>query len=300
MIQWHRLFGLTLTDFFHDTSYKVEIEKDLSLIRQLLDVVVVERRPCEAPEPEMLPDGLEDLSAHNLVTFKSHWQALDHWAVEELAGHYVNYRKQASPSLDKLLPEDDFRLYAVCARFPRKLSKQCEFRRLKQGVYDFTWGVRSVRIIVTGQVRKAERNLLWLLFSAVPDKVMYGAWRYRWKIRTSRVVKRLLEKCIVEEVFMTYTMEDFNREIKDEVLQSLTEEDIEDLLKRLGPEDLLKRLGPEERLRGLGPEERLRGLGTEERLRGLGTEEILKVLKPEEIEKYLEKIKAKTRSRSES
>ncbi len=263
MIQWHRLFGLTLTDFFHDTSYRVEIEKDLSLMRQLLDVVVVERGPGAEPEPEVLPDGFEDLSGHNLVTFKSHRQSLDHWAVEELAGHYVNYRKQASPSPDRLLPEEDFRLYAVCARFPRKLSEQCEFRRFKQGVYDFTWGVRRVRTVVTGQVEKAERNLPWLLFSAAPEKVMYGAGRYRWKIPASRVVRRLLENYIAEEVFMTYTMEDFNREIKDEVLQSLTKEDIENLLKRLGPE------------------------------------EVLKALKPEEIEKYLEKIKAKTRGRSD-
>ncbi len=284
MIQWHRLFGLALTDFFHETSYRVEIEKDLSLMRQLLDVVVVERGP------EVLPDGFEDLSAHNLVTFKSHRQTPDHWAVEELAGHYVNYRKQASPSLDRLLPEEDFRLYAVCVRFPQKLAEQCGFRPFKPGVYDFAWGVRTVRTIVTSRVEKAERNLPWLLFSAAPEKVMYGAGRYRWKIPASRVVKRLLENYIAEEVFMTYTMEDFNREIKDEVLRSLTEKDIE---------DLLERLGPEERLRGLGPEEVLKVLGTEKLLKALNPEELLKVLKPEEIERYLKKIKAKTRSRSD-
>ncbi len=44
MIPWHRLFGLTLTDYFHDTVYKVEIEKDLSLKQQLLDVVILERK----------------------------------------------------------------------------------------------------------------------------------------------------------------------------------------------------------------------------------------------------------------
>ncbi len=41
MIDWHRLFGLTLTDFFTGTSYTVELEKDLSLRQQFLDVVVI-------------------------------------------------------------------------------------------------------------------------------------------------------------------------------------------------------------------------------------------------------------------
>ncbi|MFO7639719.1 MAG: hypothetical protein R6X17_00170 [Candidatus Competibacteraceae bacterium] len=27
---WHRLFGLTLTDVFSDTSWRVELEKDLA------------------------------------------------------------------------------------------------------------------------------------------------------------------------------------------------------------------------------------------------------------------------------
>ncbi len=275
MIPLHRIFGLTLADFFHDTSYEVEIEKDLSMMRQLLDAVVVERKPGEALEPEVVPDGLEDLSGHNLITFKSHRQSLDHWAVEELAGHYVNYRKQASPSLDSLLPEEDFRLYAVCARFPRDLAKQCEFRYFKQGVYDFTWGVRTVRTIVAGRVAKVKRNLPWLLFSAAPKKVMYGLRNYQWKTAASRVANRLLENYIEEGVFMTYTLEDFDREIKDEVLQSLTDEDIENLLKKLGTE------------------KRLRGLTPEEILKVLNPEKFLQVLNPEDIEKYLKKMKNK-------
>ena len=41
--------------------------------------------------------------------------------VVELIGHYVNLRKQVSPSLQDLLPESDFRLFAVCVRFPQNL-----------------------------------------------------------------------------------------------------------------------------------------------------------------------------------
>lgn len=31
MIPWCRLFGMTLTDFFTDSGFTVELEKDLSL-----------------------------------------------------------------------------------------------------------------------------------------------------------------------------------------------------------------------------------------------------------------------------
>jgi hypothetical protein len=35
MIDWHRLFGLALYDFFTGSPYVVELEKDLSMKRQL-------------------------------------------------------------------------------------------------------------------------------------------------------------------------------------------------------------------------------------------------------------------------
>src|SRR5436190_258606 len=99
-INWHRMFGLLLSDFFTGTSYVVEMEKDLSIMKQLLDVVVVRKGSGQLPDP--LPDGMEDLAPHNLMTFKSFHEALDDWALKELTGHFVNYRKQVSRSPDNL------------------------------------------------------------------------------------------------------------------------------------------------------------------------------------------------------
>jgi hypothetical protein len=39
----HRLFGLSLVDFFWDLPVVVELEKDLSLKQQLLDVVILHK-----------------------------------------------------------------------------------------------------------------------------------------------------------------------------------------------------------------------------------------------------------------
>ena len=79
-------------------------------------------------------DGLEGLVAHNLITFKSHHEALNDWAMKELVGHYVAYRKLVSASPSELLPEEAFRLYAVCARFPQNLSGQVPWQEEQVGV----------------------------------------------------------------------------------------------------------------------------------------------------------------------
>jgi hypothetical protein len=143
---WHRLFGLLLTDYFTGSPFIVELERDLSVQQQLLDVVIVRRR--RGHFAGRLPDGLEDLAAHNLITFKSHHEALDAWAMKELIGHSVAYRKLVSPSPTALLPEEQFRLYAVCARLPQKLPQQVPWQQRQVGVYDCTWGTDTVCVVV--------------------------------------------------------------------------------------------------------------------------------------------------------
>jgi hypothetical protein len=85
--EWHRLFGLLLTDFFTGTPFTVELERDLSAQQQFLDVVILRRG--RGRFAGRLPDRLEGLAEHNLLTFKSLREALDPWALRELMGHYV-------------------------------------------------------------------------------------------------------------------------------------------------------------------------------------------------------------------
>jgi hypothetical protein len=91
-INWHRLFGLMLMDYFSDRGFRVELEKDLSQKRQYLDVVIIERKDEEA-NLSGICDGFDNLSSHNMLSYKSKRQSLNAWALEELVGHYVNYRK---------------------------------------------------------------------------------------------------------------------------------------------------------------------------------------------------------------
>src|SRR5580698_6461811 len=82
----HRLFGLSWIDFFQGTDIDVQTELDLSLKQQFIDIVLI--RKGSRPIPRPLPDGFEGLVAHNLLTFKSHQEALDGWALWELIGHF--------------------------------------------------------------------------------------------------------------------------------------------------------------------------------------------------------------------
>jgi len=63
-MEWHRLFGLLLTDFFTGSPYVVEVERDLSWQQQRLDVLIV--RKGEGRFDGRLPAGPEGLGPHNV------------------------------------------------------------------------------------------------------------------------------------------------------------------------------------------------------------------------------------------
>ena len=242
---WHRLFGLLLTDFFTGSPFTVEVERDLSQQQQLLDVVVVRRG--RGRMAVRLPDGLEGLAAHNLITFKSHREALDGWAVKELIGHYVAYRKLVSSSPSGLLPEDQFRLYAVCARFPHNLSGQVPWQASHAGVYDCRWGTDVVRVVVAGELSREPHNAPLHLFSASPELVAFGSGVYRRRSETtSQLLGKLFERFEGEGFTMSYTMEDFRRDYFKEHFAKLTPEEQEKLLQSLPPERRLAGLSAEQ------------------------------------------------------
>jgi hypothetical protein len=260
IISWHRLFGLTLMDLFKGSNFEVELEKELSIKKQYLDVVII-RKVEDAPSLE-LPIGLENLVEHNLLTYKSSQEALDEWAIEELIGHYVNYRKLVSPSLNSLLSPQQFQLYAISTRFPQKLlTKEQSFTKLNEGVFDLKWGHRYIRVLVLNQIPLEKRNALWLLFDGKAQDFYYGTQHYKWRDPHQKaVLNKLYELHHLEGAIMPYTIDDFMQEYL------------------------------EEKIHLLPPEKRLEGISLEERLKGLTPEEILKGL-PKELIEYLSNLK---------
>ncbi|MCP4699933.1 MAG: hypothetical protein GY862_24245, partial [Gammaproteobacteria bacterium] len=230
MIDWHRLFGIALTDFFTDSDYEVDMEKDLSLKQQYLDIVIIERAGgVSRPLPVPMPDGLDDLSGHNLITYKSRREPLDDWALDELTGHYVNYRKQISPALDDLLPAEDFRLYAVTTHHPHKLGKKIKLEEVRKGVFEVQWGIRRIRIVVLNRIEEEKHNAIWTLFSSSQKKFRHGAVHYHWRRKTaSTIINQLYAFYQSEGIAMPYTMDDYVRDTRREMLESVT---VEEMLK---------------------------------------------------------------------
>jgi hypothetical protein len=254
----HRLFGLSWIDFFQGTPVAVETELDLSLKQQFIDVVLIRKGPGPIPRP--LPDGFEDLAGHNLLTFKSHQEALDAWALWELVGHFVNYRKQASPSLDDLLPEDDFRLFAVCGRHPHNLAQRVALAPLRDGVYEVQGLGLRIRVIVASQLPLQEHNAMLHLFSAREDLLKYGRDHYRPRSGDTST--------LLYDLFMEYSEEpDMPDKLKEYVRESLDR-----LVASMPPEELLKKFSAKDRIKGVPVEERLKDVSVEEILRALPPE----------------------------
>jgi hypothetical protein len=242
---WHRLFGLLLTDFFAGSPFVVEVERDLSQQQQMLDVVIVRRE--RGRFAGRLPDGLEDLADHNLITFKSLREALDDWAIRELIGAYVAYRKFVSPSPSDLLPPERFRLYAVCARFPHNLAALVPWQDREAGVYDCWWGLDTVRVIVAGQLPREAHNAPLHLFSASPELVGFAGGAYRRRSdQTSRLLGELFDNLRSEGFAVSFTMEDFNRQYIQKHFARLTPEEQEQVLRSVPPERRLAGLSEEQ------------------------------------------------------
>ena len=275
-INWHRLFGLLLMDYLSDRGFSVELEKDLSLKRQFLDVVIIKQENKEA-ELSGICDGFDNLAEYNLLSYKSKREALNFWAIEELIGHYVNYRKVVGK---RKIKEEDIRLYAVSTRYPARLLSGVSTKKVVQGVYEIQILSRKIRIIVLSRLPLAQRNAVLAFFSFDSESVKFALENYQWNMNDgSTVINQLLEKYSLEGIAMPYTMEQFQKDY------------IKAHIGVLDPEEILSKFKTEDRLKGLRAEERLKGLRAEEVLSKFKTEEILSKFKAEEIEFYLEKLK---------
>jgi hypothetical protein len=275
---WHRLLGLIFTDFFTGSAWSVELEKDLSMKKQLLDIIILRQDGGNLIDP--LPDGLEGMKKHNLLTFKSIREPLDDWTLKELTGHYVNYRKQISPSFNDLYPEDQFQLYGITARYPKKLfSQQVELTKVQDGVYDIYRGSDNIRLIVLNEIPHAKHNAIWHLFSGIPGEVEFAARQYRGKSQEiSTVLNSLFDNYNLEGIPVSYTMKDFQKDY------------VRNHLGMLSPDEVLDKFSPDDRLKGLSPDEVLQRFSPDDRLKGLSPDDRLKGISPEKIKLYLKKL----------
>ena len=332
VIKWHELFGLNLEDLFFQSNFQVKTEFDTSnQAHSYVDVLIISK--SEGKPLEQVPDGFEFLKDYNILTYKSLNQSLDQWAIVEILGHYVSYRKIVSPK-EELLPQSRFQVFAVCTSYPQKLlgsEKKFgkEITKIKPGVYKFSSPlIGSIIILVLSRMAKQTRNALWQLFSGRAQGFEYGDAHYKWHVPADKsLLYQLYQLYLTEEVKMPYTFEEFHRDYTIPFIESLPyqikikgmtpDERLKGLtpherLKGLAPNEVFQQFTPHERLKGLAPNEvfqqftpheRLKGLAPNEvfkqftpheRLKGLAPNEVFQQFTQAEIEAYLRKLKKKT------
>ncbi|MFO0844022.1 MAG: hypothetical protein U0797_16750 [Gemmataceae bacterium] len=314
-LQWHRWFGLGWTDLFVGQPVRVDLEKDLSLKHQYLDVVLV-RRDTAQPLSVELPDGFDPLAAHNLISFKSFQEEYDLFALCELIGHFANYCKQASPAMDDLLPLGDFRLFAVSVRRPRKLTGEVNLVPVSAGVYDIPLSkTLRPRLVVVHELPQLPRNAMLHLFSFKEELCRYGGANYHPRSKeTSSFLHQLIRRYQQEGIEMPFTVEEFNRQLVEEIIRELPEEKRLQLVRELPADKLLegvsvekrlesvpveKRLESvpvEKRLESVPVEKRLESVPVEKRLEGVSPDELLRALSPEAIEELRRRLQVKDSS----
>jgi len=57
IIDWHRLFGLSLMDYFSDKPFEVELERDMSVPQQFQDVIIIEQTDGQKHDLSTYCDG---------------------------------------------------------------------------------------------------------------------------------------------------------------------------------------------------------------------------------------------------
>jgi hypothetical protein len=324
---WHRLVGKGLSDLLAGLPFLVVQEMDLSARRSRLDFALIRIVPGAHPSdlapkdwrwPD-LPDGLTDLSAHNLITYRSPGTSAKLATLWELVGYLVDYLKlehkgdwnplrasEASQAeepagdetarqsrelfLENQVADGRVRLFCVSTHRPEWLQPDTEGWQQSglDGIYELTLGRLPVRLIIPREVVRCPRNALWHVLSGDRELVEYGLAHFQakdWALHS--LFRQEVADCYSKEGIrlMAITSEDYRREAREKLM---TEATLEERLKGLDAEQRLKGLDPEQRLKGLDPEQRLKGLDPEQRLKGLDPEQRLKGLDPEQRLKGLD------------
>jgi hypothetical protein len=94
--------------------------------------------------------------------------------------------------------------------------------------------------IVLSRIPQTQRNTMWQLFSSVLEKFDYAKTHHKWRnSELSSIINQLYPAerghYCAEGVFMSYTVEDYLRETRQQVLNSLT---LEEILRSIGVQDL--------------------------------------------------------------
>ena len=102
-------------------------------------------------------------------------------------------------------------------------QKNTRLKKIQDGVYNLPWGSKIVRVIVLSRIPKTPKNTVWQLFSSVFSNFDFAKTYHEWRNpELSSIINQLYRHYCAEEIFMSYTIEDYLKETRQQVLNSLT------------------------------------------------------------------------------
>ena len=258
-IDWHRAFGIAIKRLISGHGYSVETEMEVSQQKQLLDLIIIRQEQAKPIQTEQLCDGFDNLAKYNLISYKSMHESFNDFAVEELYGYYISYRKLTEQKAPKL-PKTDYRLYGIATKKPEKLLRTVRYKQIQPGVYDLLTGLKPIRLVVLNTLEQKQSNAILNLFSDRREQFTYG-YRHidqqKFNTRDTPVVNKIIELYKLEGVTMPYTEEQFLEDYKRSIFSRMLPHE---RLEGLRPEEVLASFKPEEILGNFKPRERLQGL----------------------------------------
>ncbi len=256
-MDWHRLFGISLADAMIGAPFRIVLELELAKRKQRLDAAIIRLTDFQddAGEWPDLPDGLTDLASHNLATFKSIRESLTRASILELVGYFVAYAKeqwQADWKVEAEPPARNLRVLAVTVHRPQWLAATdgVQQKELISGVYEIDVCGLPVRVIVPRELEKSPRNAVWHLLSGNEELIRLGMEHFQPKDQgLYNIFNDLKANYKMEGVEMPYTLEDYKREKRQELLDGLSADERRLIVETLSTEEraqILDKMSAEE------------------------------------------------------
>ncbi len=305
---WHLTAGKGLAWELSLSPFKLIQELDLSLRRRQADFAIIRMDPvADQPLPFHWPDladGIQDLSLHNLLTYKGPQQPLLKWHLWEAAGFLVDYAKlefrgdwdplkqsagAAAGTGEETETKDDDekekdekwiaardsfiqdfiesgkgRVFAVSTRRPRWLNPTEESWQEELKPGVYELGGFGLRIRLI-----IPREVELIPRNALWHMLSGVEERIEYGLKHCQLKDRELFGMFENQLERSYT--------KEGIIMPITVDDFrrdyrQQLLSEATPEEVSANITPEQ-LAGLNPEQRVAGLKPEERLAGLGLSE---------------------------
>ena len=262
--QWHELLGAFLKELLLPVNIHVETEAKVMKESPRIDILLLRRDEPEwtAKQLALLPDGIRDTKATNLLLEFKYTESLNDDAIQQTLGYDFLYKQHNQ------LKSEQVQSFLLSARKPQKSTlKKLGYKSTQYpGVYHSHFRIlKKVVLLSLNELSNEPHNAYIKCFASHSQEKEIA-----FNVLENQAYNSLTTKLTnfidgLKGIWFTLPKgEDMNLELTPELLTAWGEKWGESYLSHLKPEQRLAGLKPEERLAGLNPKEILAALKTEQ------------------------------------